>query len=721
MSSSVSTQGNKSETEHSNNWNVIQAIINQGENDFTQSPYSSWKGDIARALITDAASRRGYKVDTERGRVFRIANEDKFWIFVQNTPEASVVTSFVALDKHLTKTLLSRVGIPVPAGAVFRDQSAALHYFLSRKRPQVVKPLDRSGGDGVTAGIRNDKEFSTAWHNARAHASRIVVEDFFEGDEVRILVLGGRVVAAECRVPAYVVGDGASSIAQLVSEKNQRRKNNPLLRICPIKKTDQLELDGRSLDEVPAENEYVRLSTVSNVGQGGENVSVIGRLHPSIINLAEKAYQATPGATLVGLDVLIKDFAAQATHANVCVIEVNHNPAIAMSVFAAYGPASATLPHDLLDFVASGHYETARRADWYGKPMVSPAPVYVPGEGEEASEGGYSIQLRLLRAAAAARNLRVESLNDELTLISDGERSTVFFLAIPSCTRAVARRASNNKEWTRRLLQQANIRIPEGQVFSTEAKKKAWQFAQTLGAGVGTVVKPTTGSGGTGVSTDIIRPADFDMAWTVASETGKKSVLVEEYWPGRSYRVLVIGNAVRAVAERTPAHIVGDGVHTIEQLVAAKNELRRANPYLDVNLIKLTPMILHRLAAAGMSQVSVPDAGQYLQLHATASIGSGGEARDVTDLIHTGFCEIADQVRKAMYDAFHIGIDLIADDIALSPEEQRWAVVGAHANPAFGLHQCDATGLSRDVAGALIEALFPATQNTAAQIDEPAF
>jgi D-alanine-D-alanine ligase-like ATP-grasp enzyme len=211
------------------------------------------------------------------------------------------------------------------------------------------------------------------------------------------------------------------------------------------------------------------------------------------------------------------------------------------------------------------------------------------------------------------------------------------------------------------------------------------------------------------------------MAWTVASETGKKSVLVEEYWPGRSYRVLVIGNAVRAVAERTPAHIVGDGVHTIEQLVAAKNELRRANPYLDVNLIKLTPMILHRLAAAGMSQVSVPDAGQYLQLHATASIGSGGEARDVTDLIHTGFCEIADQVRKAMYDAFHIGIDLIADDIALSPEEQRWAVVGAHANPAFGLHQCDATGLSRDVAGALIEALFPATQNTAAQIDEPAF
>jgi hypothetical protein len=143
-------------------------------------------------------------------------------------------------------------------------------------------------------------------------------------------------------------------------------------------------------------------------------------------------------------------------------------------------------------------------------------------------------------------------------------------------------------------------------------------------------------------------------------------------------------------------------------------------------------MILHKLALVGMGQLSVPESGQYLQLHSVASIGSGGEARDVTDLLHTGFSVIADKVRKAMYDPLHIGVDLIAEDVTLSPEEQTWAVVGANVNPEFGMHQFNSAdlsrdvagvapesgvhqfssaSLSRDVAGALIEALFPEVQN----------
>jgi D-alanine-D-alanine ligase-like ATP-grasp enzyme len=718
MRGSEPAQDNQNDTQSSHNRNVIQSIISTGENDFTQSPYFSWKGDIAQVLIADAAHQRGYTVEAERGLVFRVLSGDKFWIFTQNTPEASVVTSVATTDKHLTKALLSQSDIPVPAGEAFTDHSRALQYFLSRKRPQVVKPQNGSGGYGVTAGIRDEKAFSTAWQHARTYRGRTIVEDFFEGDEVRVIVLDGRVVASICRVPAYVVGDGVSSIAQLVSDKNKRRRNNPFLRIYPIKKIDQLELDGRSLDEVPAASEYVRLSTVSNVGQGGESVSVIGHLHPSIIGMAEKAYHAIPGATFLGLDVLIKDFSAQATHENVRVIEVNANPTIAMPVFPAYGPAVPTLPNDILDFVASGRYATARRADWYGTPVVAPAPVYDRCDKEETSKGGSSTQVRLLRQAASARNLQVEPLSDELTLISDGERSITFFQAIPSCTRAVTRRASNNKEWTRKLLRRANIRTPEGQVFPPGAKEQAWQFVQSLGAGTGAAVKPTSGAGGRGVSTNVLDPAEFDLAWQVACATGAKSVVVEESWPGKSYRVLMIGNAVRAVAERTPASLVGDGEHTIEQLVALKNNQRRENPYLGANLIKLTPVFLHRLATRGMSPGSVLEAGQHLQLHSAASIGAGGEARDVTADLHAGFCGIGDRVRKAMYDPFHIGIDLLAEDIALPPEEQRWAVVGVTANPAFGMHQLDAAGHSRDVAGALIEALFPAAAIAVAQTNE---
>ncbi|WP_201865249.1 ATP-grasp domain-containing protein [Microvirga soli] len=710
VSAGANAQRIENKVEHSKNSSIIQSIINRGENDFTQSPYLSWKGDIARTLIADAALRRGYKVDTEWSLVFRVSDGDNSWIFSQNDPDGSVVADIIEEDKHLTKTLLSRSGIPVPVGEVFADQSAALEYFRSRRGPQVVKPQSGFGGRGVTAGIRDERAFLTAWQNARAR--RIIVEDFFEGDEVRIIVLGGRVVAAVCRVPAYVVGNGASSISDLVSEKNKRRKNNPLLKIYPIKKFDQLELDGRSLDEVPGKNEYVRLSTVSNVGQGGESVSVMDHLHPSIIDMAEKAFHAIPSATLLGMDVLIKDFSANAGNENTCIVELNTNPAIATPFFAAYGPPSSMLPDDLLDFVASGRYETARRADWYEKPTVLPASIYIPQYGGETSKREYSTQVGLLRQAAEARNLQVEALSDELTVISNGERSTVFFRGMPSCTRIVARRASNNKEWTKRLLQQANITTPEGKVFSIEAKENAWKFAQQLSAGVGAVVKPTIASGGKGISTNNVRPADFEVAWKFVSETGTKSVLVEEHWPGRSYRVLVIGNAVRAVAERASAYIVGDGAHTIEQLVASKNERRRDNPYLRANLIKLTPMVLHRLAASGVSQLSVPESGQYIHLHSAASIGLGGEARDVTDLLHAGFSVIANKVRKVMYDPLHVGIDLIAEDITLSPEGQRWAVVGVSANPEFGMHQLGTAGVLRDVAGALIETLFPAARNT---------
>jgi hypothetical protein len=82
---------------------------------------------------------------------------------------------------------------------------------------------------------------------------------------------------------------------------------------------------------------------------------------------------------------------------------------------------------------------------------------------------------------------------------------------------------------------------------------------------------------------------------------------------------------------------------------------------------------------------------------------------------------IANKVRQAMYDPLHIGVDLIAEDVALSPEEQIWAVVGVHANPEIGMHQFNAAGFSYDVAGALIEALFPAAQNTASRTNESAF
>src|SRR5829696_10120718 len=104
MPDSGSAQRKVHKTEPSKNKNLIQSIVSRGENDFSRSPYKSWKGDIARLLIADAAIRRGYKVDIEWGLVFRVFNEGNSWIFAQNTPESSVMASVATSDKHLTKT-----------------------------------------------------------------------------------------------------------------------------------------------------------------------------------------------------------------------------------------------------------------------------------------------------------------------------------------------------------------------------------------------------------------------------------------------------------------------------------------------------------------------------------------------------------------------------------------------------------------------------------------
>src|SRR5690606_39856571 len=104
---------------------------------------------------------------------------------------------------------------------------------------------------------------------------------------------------------------------------------------------------------------------------------------------------------------------------------------------------------------------------------------------------------------------------------------------------------------------------------------------------------------------------DFEQAWGIASATGAKTILVEEYVGGNDYRVLVIGNAIRAVTQRIPAHLIGDGVHTVAELLKLKNAARRSNPYNGSKLAVLTPMIRRNLAGLGIDESTGIDKGRY--------------------------------------------------------------------------------------------------------------
>ncbi|MBF0213160.1 MAG: acylphosphatase, partial [Magnetococcales bacterium] len=158
---------------------------------------------------------------------------------------------------------------------------------------------------------------------------------------------------------------------------------------------------------------------------------------------------------------------------------------------------------------------------------------------------------------------------------------------------------------------------------------------------------------------------------------------------------------------RLPAYVIGDGIHSIEQLIALKNVRRQSNPHDGAKLMKFTPMMARNLASLGMDGQSIPEAGRSVQLHTVANIGSGGESRDLSEQIHPGFAAIAARVRQAIHDPLHVGFDLIAEDIGLAPDAQNWTVIEVNTNPDFGVHHFHTHGTPRDVAGALLEVLFP--------------
>lgn len=691
----------------STNEKIIASLIEAGTNDFSTSPFHEMKGDIARNLIAEAAERRGFIVEIERGRTYRLLKDRIESVFRQNAPDVGIPSTRITRDKHLTKTMLAQAGIAVPHGQVFDNEERALSYFRSRSTAQVVKPLAGEGGYHVTAGITDEATFSVAWRRTAAHSRKIVVEDFVAGDEIRVILIGDEVVAAVCRVPAYVIGDGVHTVKVHAEQKNRERMSNPLLRRYPIKGFDQLEIDRRKLSDIPGPGERVRLSTVSNIALGGESVSVIDVLHPSILEFARKTASAIADATLLGLDIIVKNFLAEAD-GNACILEVNSNPAIATPYFAAYGKPAASLPDRILDFVVE-RADAARPSAPQGRASIEPARAFEPACGGASFPRTYASHVRLIRQAAYAHNLKVQALNSEITLISSQSGHTVFYQGMPAQTRLVSRLASNDKEWTKKLLQRADVRTPAGKAFSAESGQEAWTFAQLLNVPV--VVKPLRGSGGKGVTSDISTSAHFSSAWKNARATGTKSIVVEEHLEGNDYRVLVIGNTVCAASQRIPAYIVGDGVHTIEQLIAIRNEQRKSNPYEGAKAIKITSMILRNLEELGLDKGSILPADRYLQLHKIANIGSGGESRDVTEIVHPGFAEIGVRARKALYDPLHVGYDLIAEDISKSPDDQQWAIIEVNSNPDWGIHHFAGHGTSRDAAGALIETLFPETRS----------
>ncbi len=241
----------------------------------------------------------------------------------------------IAGDKSLTKKLLGDNGVPVPRGSVVADEEDAVNVARDLGWPVVVKPLDASHGRGVLTNIRSEEELRLAYRDARKFRDDVIVERFLEGHDFRFLVIAGRFICAAQRVPAYVVGDGKRSIAELVEEVNR----DPRRGIGHEKILTKIEIDDLSLallsrrnltpKSVPESGETVYLKATANLSTGGISRDVTDSVHPSNIHLMERIARIV-GLDIAGIDLISPSVEHPIAEVGGGIVEVNAAPGFRM-------------------------------------------------------------------------------------------------------------------------------------------------------------------------------------------------------------------------------------------------------------------------------------------------------------------------------------------------------------------------------------------------------
>lgn len=309
----------------------------QKPNRFDVTENVSNAGELKRAALN-----HNLFVFRHKGINYLFSPHRQIGLHGSQTSRVSTTLRSITNNKELTKSILSGNGLPVPEGRVFTELAAAVEFFKQFKRPVVVKPLAGSFGTGVTIDVRTVDELKGAWEYAKKRHNQIIVEEMIEGIDVRVIIVGGVAKAALLRVPANVVGDGKSTIQQLIDKKNESRLLNPRLAKAPII-TDfcvksVLHKQGYTLKSVPAEGEIVFLNLKANIEAGGDSISITEKIHPDILKLAERAAACFDANDFWGVDLLLERLDLPPTQQRCAIIEMNSRANIYNIQFPLHGP-----------------------------------------------------------------------------------------------------------------------------------------------------------------------------------------------------------------------------------------------------------------------------------------------------------------------------------------------------------------------------------------------
>lgn len=266
------------------------------------------------------------------------------------TCKTSNIAVDIACDKEETKRMLKMASIPVADGDICVDEEDLENTIKKIGYPIVLKPLDGNHGKGASINVKTWEAAVEGLAFAKKYSRRVIVEKFITGFDFRVLIINNKLVAAAKRVPAHVVGDGKSSIQQLIdiTNKDPRRgygHENVLTEITVDRDTeDLLEKYGYTLGTVPKMEEIVYLKSTANLSTGGTSIDVTDMMHPENIFLCERISRVI-GLDVCGVDIMAENLTQPLKENGGCILEVNAAPGFRMHLAPAEGlPRNVAAP-----------------------------------------------------------------------------------------------------------------------------------------------------------------------------------------------------------------------------------------------------------------------------------------------------------------------------------------------------------------------------------------
>lgn len=269
---------------------------------------------------------------------------------------------------------------------------------------------------------------------------------------------------------------------------------------------------------------------------------------------------------------------------------------------------------------------------------------------------------------------------------------------------------AGDKGITKHILQNNGISVPMGEVFNVTDFDYILKAFKIFDCPV--VLKPVFGSHGYDVYTNITSESELLKAIEkiVQNKGQKTKVLIEEYFEAKEYRVFITKNRDYAVLHRDPAHVFGDGIHSIKELIAIEN-YRRMNPRTNALCEILIDEEMYKyIKSNGINMDTVPDYGEKIYLRPNSNVAMGGICEDYTDRVHSDVIDIGMKVLEAFPGLPYVGIDYMTNSIEQEQNDDSYRIIEINTVPGIHMHFRPAIGKSQNIAKYIVDMIYPETK-----------